>query len=487
MEQAFRFSSPHVRSLPLIGLVLFFQLAGLIASDERPNILFILVDDLGWSDLGCYGSTFYQTPNIDRFATEGMRFTDAYAASMCSPSRTSIMTGKYPARLGITTWIGDKQPDNFNKNTKHLPPRYVDRLPLEEVTLAETLREHGYATQLAGKWHLGPEGFFPEDQGFDINRGGVNWSAPNGGKRYFSPYGNVRLEDGADGEHLPDRLARETIDFMKEESEAGRPFFAYLPFYSVHVPLMAPVDLVKKYEAMDLPEDQYRGGVIRKDYLAVQNNPIVAAMVEAMDRAIGKVFDSLNDLGLDDDTIVIFTSDNGGTNHTSNAPLRAGKCHLYEGGIRVPLIVRWDGKVEAGRPCSEMVSCTDFYPTILDLLDLPLLPDQHLDGISFAPLLDGASSLDRDTLYWHFPHYMRDEPSSAIRSGDWKLIEFFEDDRLELYNLKDDLGEYINLATEHPDRVKHLHGLLNSWRQEVGAALLTENPNYDPTKPLGSN
>ncbi len=455
----------------------------LLANEKGPNVLFILVDDLGWSDLGCYGSTLYQTPNIDRFATEGMSFSAAYAASMCSPSRASIMTGKYPARLGITTWIGDKQPDNFNKNTKHLPPRYVDRLPLEEVTIAETLREHGYATQLAGKWHLGPERFFPEDQGFDINRGGVNWSAPNGGKRYFSPYGNKRLEDGPDGEHLPDRLAGEAIAFMKEQSEAGRSFFAYLPFYSVHVPLMAPADLIEKYQRKDLPEDRYRDGVVRKDYLAVQNNPIVAAMVEAMDRAVGKVLTSLTELGLDDDTIVIFTSDNGGTNHTSNAPLRAGKCHLYEGGIRVPLIMRWPGKIEPGSSCSEMVSFTDFYPTILDLLDLPLLPDQHLDGISFAPLLDGADSLPRDTLYWHFPHYMRDEPSSAIRSGDWKLIEFFEDDRLELYNLEEDLGEHVNLVAKHPDRVKHLHKRLKLWRQSVDAAMLTENPNYDPTRP----
>ena len=215
----------------------------------------------------------------------------------------------------------------------------------------------------------------------------------------------------------------------------------------------------------------------------MQNNPIVAAMVEAMDRAVGRVLVSLTQLGLDDDTIVIFTSDNGGNNHTSNSPLRAGKCHLYEGGIRVPLILCWPEKIEPGTSCSEMVSSTDFYPTILDLLDFPLYPDQNLDGVSFAPLLKGASSLERDTLFWHFPHYMRDEPSSAIRSGDWKLIEFFEDDRLELYNLKEDLGEYINLATKDSDRVEHLHGLLKAWRHEVGAKLPTENPNYDPSKP----
>ena len=469
------------RIFPLcLLLAALFQATGLLASDKRSNVLFILVDDLGWRDLDCYGSTLYETPNIDRLATQGMRFTSAYAASMCSPSRASIMTGKYPARMGITTWIGDKQPDNFHKNTKYLPPRYVDRLPLEEVTLAETLREHGYATQLAGKWHLGPEGLFPEDQGFDRNRGGVNWSAPNGGKRYFSPYGNPRLEDGPDGEHLPDRLAQETIAFMKEQSEARRPFFAYLPFYSVHVPLMAPDDLIEKYRRMDLPEDQYRGNVVRKDYLAVQNNPVVAAMVEAMDRAVGKVLASLTELGLSDDTIVILTSDNGGTNHTSNAPLRAGKCHLYEGGIRVPLIVRWPGRIVAGSTCSEMISCTDFYPTILDLLDLPLVPDQHLDGISIAPLLHGDDSLSRKTLYWHFPHYMRDEPSSAIRSGDWKLIEFFEDDRLELYNLKKDIGEHVNLSAKHPVRVERMHELLKAWRQDVDAAMLTENPNYKP-------
>jgi arylsulfatase A-like enzyme len=457
---------------------------------KGPNFVFFLVDDLGWTDLGCYGSTFYETPNVDRLAASGVRFTDAYAAApVCSPMRASVMAGKYPARMRTTDYFGAPQPDTVQKhwtrNKPLLPARYENQLPLEEVTLAEALKEHGYATFYAGKWHLGPEGFWPEDQGFDINQGGIDRGGPYGGKRYFSPYGNPRLEDGPEGEHLPDRLATETCRFI--ESNKDRPFLAYLSFYSVHTPLMAREDLKAKYEEK-AKQVKHEGPAWAQEgerqVRLVQDHAVYGAMVEAMDLAVGKVLDALDRLNLTRDTIVFFMSDNGGLSTseghpTSNLPLRAGKGWLYEGGIRVPMIVRWLGVTRAGSVCSEPMTSTDFYPTMLEMAGLPLRPQQHVDGRSMVPWLRRRARTDGRALYWHYPHYGNQggSPGGAIREGDYKLIEFYEDSRVELYNLKDDIGEQKDLAAKMPGKVADLRLLLHQWRKRVGALMPTPNPN----------
>jgi len=477
------------------GATLWFSGCGgmsrLVAQDrKRPSFVFFLVDDLGWKDLGCYGSTFYETPNVDRLAASGVRFTSAYAACpVCSPTRASIMTGKYPARLATTDYFGAPQPDTVDKHwTKDkplLPARYEDRLPLKEVTIAEALKEDGYATFFAGKWHLGPEGFWPEDQGFDINKGGIERGGPYGGKKYFSPYGNPRLPDGPDGEHLPDRLATETCKFIEDNKD--RPFLAYLAFYSVHTPLMAREDLKAKYEKKaervdhDGPAWGQEGD--RKVRL-VQDHAVYAGMVEAMDQAVGKVLDALDRLDLAKDTVVFFMSDNGGLSTseghpTCNLPLRAGKGWLYEGGIREPMIVRWPGVAKAGSTCEEPVISTDFYPTMLEMAGLPLRPQQHLDGRSMSPRLKQAGKQERRALYWHYPHYGNQggSPGGAVRVGDYKLIEFYEDSRVELYNLRADLGEQHDLAATMPDKAAELRRMLHEWRREVRARMPTPNPN----------
>ncbi|MCP4453093.1 MAG: sulfatase [Planctomycetes bacterium] len=455
-------------------------------SDKPVNFVFILVDDLGWSDIGCYGSTFYETPNIDKLATTGMRFTDAYAAApICSPTRASIMSGKYPARINTTEWFGGPQPKGYRRNTKLIPALYQDVLPLEERTVAETLKDAGYATFFAGKWHLGHEGFWPETQGFDINQGGWTRGGPYGGKKYFSPYGNPRLEDGPDGEHLPDRLAAETVNFMA--AHQGQPFLAYLSFYSVHSPLISRPDLQKKYQEKrrSAPADRW-GKEGPKKVRHVQNHAVYAGMVEAMDLAVGKVLAGLKTWGLEDNTIVFFMSDNGGVATdggwpTSNLPLRGGKGWLYEGGIREPMIVRWPYVTEPGSVCREPITSTDFYPTMLDMAGVPLTPQHHKDGVSLIPLLRQSGPLPRKAIYWHYPHYsggLGGRPSSAVRMGDYKLIEFYEDRRLELYNLAKDIGEQTNLIDKEPRRAKQMHGLLRQWRQDVDARMPSPNPSY---------
>ena len=457
----------------------------------RPNFLFFLVDDLGWRDLGCFGSPFYETPNVDRLAKQGMRFTDAYAACpVCSPTRASIMTGKYPVRTGITNFLGAPQPDRWTGNTRLLPAPYATRMALEEVTLAEALKAGGYATFFAGKWHLGPEGYWPEDQGFDVNKGGTDAGGPYGGNKYFSPYGNPRLADGPPGEHLPDRLATETADFI--EANKDRPFLAYLAFYSVHVPLMAREDLKKKYEekAKALASDGRQRFIPEGANQArqVQDHAVYAGMVEAMDLAVGKVLKKLEDLGLDRNTVVVFMSDNGGLSTaegspTSNVPLRAGKGWLYEGGIREPMIVRWPGVAAPGSACASPVTSTDFYPTFLEMAGLPPRPGQHVDGASFVPLLKGGR-MDRGPIYWHYPHYSNQggSPGAAVRSGDWKLIEFFDGGRVELYNLREDIGEKTNLAKSNPAKVRELGDLLHAWQKVTGAKLPSPNPRYGASK-----
>lgn len=449
------------------------------AQNEHPNFLFILVDDLGWADVGVNGSTYFETPNIDKLASKGMLFTNGYAESMCSPTRASIMTGKHPARLKMTNWVGAPQPEKYKWNTILRSASYVEALPLEEVTLPESMNAGGYETYFIGKWHLGkPEKYWPEHQGFETNIAGCSWGAPVGGDKFFSPYDNPRLPDGPKGEHLPDRLAKETIKFLERAHD--RPFFTYLSFYSVHSPWMGRKDLIEKYEQKDKSESEWRQERwIRFD--KKQNNAVYAAMIEAMDTAIGDVLKSLEETGQDKNTVVVFISDNGGASEvTSNDPLRAGKCFLYEGGIRVPMIVSWPGQIEAGSVSDVPVSSTDFYPTILELAGLPQEPENHMDASSFASLLKGEN-YNRKELFWHYPHYEGGfEPASAIRSGDWKLIEFYEESRVELYNLKDDIGEHHNLTAQFPGKAQELRDKLYVWRTEVNASEPTPNPNFNP-------
>jgi arylsulfatase A-like enzyme len=456
--------------------------------DRKPNFVFFLVDDLGRQDLGCYGSTFYETPNIDRLAAQGMRFTNAYAACpVCSPTRASIMTGKYPARLGITDWIGAPQK----------PTTYREYLPLEETTIAEALREVGYATGYVGKWHLATSGaadrrqYYPDRQGFDSNIAGDNSGSP---PTYFHPYarGKRSLETmppgGKDGEYLTDRLTDEATKFI--EARRDGPFLLYLAHYAVHTPLESKKELTEKYQAKaaKLPSPPAPLPV----YGSYQTRPrqdhaVYAGMVQSVDESVGRVLRKLEELGLEQNTIVIFMSDNGGLSTvaregpTCNLPLRAGKGWLYEGGIREPMIVKWPGVVKPGSVCHQPVISTDFYPTMLEMAGLPPKPAQHVDGISFAALLRGTGTLDRKAIYWHYPHYhgSGSRPSGAVRAADYKLIEWYEDGKVELYNLKDDLGEWHDLAVMMPDKAQELRAMLQAWRSETGAKMPMGEPRND--------
>ena len=455
-------------------------------TSHRPNVVLFLVDDLGWADLGVQGSTFYETPEVDRLAASGMRFTDAYAASpVCSPTRAAIMTGRHPVRVGITDWIPGADP----RDRKLLGPDDRHELPLEETTLAEALKDAGYATFFAGKWHLGDVGFFPEDQGFDINIGGHHRGSPPGG--YYAPYENPKLEDGPEGEYLTDRLADETIGFIEEHtaSRPGEPFLAMLSFYTVHTPIQASRRHVGHFEekatglfhgkaAEDIPEHE---GLTRTR----QDRPDYASMVKAMDENVGRVLEALERLGVADDTLVVFTSDNGGLSTlgrpnapTSNHPLRSGKGWCYEGGIRVPFIVRAPGVTRPGSTSPVPVVSMDVFPTLLDLAGLPARPEQHVDGRSLVPLMRDGDTLGREALYWHFPHYHGSAwtPGAAIRAGEWKLVELDEYGEVELYNLEDDLGESHELSTEHPETRDRLLAELHAWQGELGAKKATPNP-----------
>lgn len=468
--------------------LLLFIAGGCAEPATPPNFLFILVDDLGYMDIGAYNpDTFYETPHVDRLAEEGMRFLDGYAAApVCSPTRASIMTGKYPGRMNTTDWFGAPQPESVERHWTHdkplLPASYIEQLPHEETTLAEALQQGGYRTFFAGKWHLGKEGSYPKDHGFEINKGGWERGGPYGPGRYFTPYGNPRLEDGPEGEHLPARLAQETAQFINENKE--QPFLAYLSFYSVHTPLLTRSDLEAKYEQKRqfAPEEAWGVEGERKVRL-VQNHAIYAGMVEAMDEAVGTVLYALEAAGVAENTVVFFMSDNGGLSTseghpTSNLPLRAGKGWLYEGGIREPMIIKWPGVTDPGSVTAVPATSTDFYPTMLDMAGLPLLRDQHQDGMSLVPVLQQSGSLERDAIYWHYPHYGNQggSPGAAVRSGDWKLIEFFEDDRVELYNLQTDIGEQRNVAESEPRRVQELQAQLHAWYQKVDARFPSPNP-----------
>ena len=440
--------------------------ATLTTPAPAPNFVFFLIDDMGWRDLACYGSTFYETPHIDRLCSQGMKFTSAYAACpVCSPTRASVMTGKYPARLHVTDWIaGHNRP-----LAKLRIPDWTKYLPLEEVTLAEALKPAGYATASIGKWHLGTEEYWPEKQGFDVNLAGCHMGQP---PAYFAPYKIPTLTEGPVGEYLTDRLADEALTFIDKNKD--RPFFLYLPNYAVHTPLQAKKEVVAKYQAKVRPDNP-------------QNNATYAAMVESVDDGVGKVLAKLDALGLADRTVVVFTSDNGGLmRSTSNAPLRDGKGTFYEGGIREPLIVRWPEAVKPGSVCDEVVSSIDFFPTLAEIAGIPLQTTgaKDLDGVSFVPLLRQTATLRREAIYWHYPHYhpCGATPGGIIRAGDWKLIETFEDGRVELYNLRDDLGEAKDLAAAMPDRAAALRQRLADWRKSVGAQMPTPNPDYDAVK-----
>jgi arylsulfatase A-like enzyme len=480
------------------ALLLCFDFAA--AQDEgaasgggrRPSVIVFIVDDLGQRDLACYGSTFYETPHIDQLAKTGVRLTSAYAACpVCSPTRASLITGLYPQRTGITDYIGAAQPAAWKRNTRHLPAPYTTQLALEHVTIAERLRAAGYATFFGGKWHLGGDGFLSEDQGFDVNRGGTAQGGPYGGKKYFSPYGNPKLSDGPPGEHLPDRLATEAMRFMEEHRE--KPFLIWLPFYSVHTPLMARPDLEQKYLAkrMALDKvDQFAAEPPRKVRMS-QDHAVYAGMVEAMDQAVGKVLQRLEELRLDQNTLVIFTSDNGGLSTsegspTSNQPLRAGKGWLYEGGIRTASILRFPGRLPVAAMSDLPVISCDYVPTILDACQIDRNAAQ-LDGISLLPALQpGAAAQDRP-LFWHYPHYGNQggAPGAAVLEDGWKLIEWFEDGRLELFHIAEDASERVNLAADQPERLARLHRRLRAWQTEVGAQMSVVNPSWDRGKPDG--
>ncbi len=449
---------------------------------RRPNVVFFLIDDMGWTDAACYGSPFYETPGIDRLAAEGMRFTDAYAACpVCSPTRASIMSGKYPARLHLTNWLYG------NIKKKLVGPPYIHQLPLEETTIAEAFDAADYATCFIGKWHLGPEPYFPEKQGFDINIAGNASGSPRGG--YFSPYRNPQLPNGPKGEYLTDRLTDEALSFL--DAHHDEPFFLYLSHYAVHTPIQAKKPLIEKYAARakalpppDGPRFLPEGDTVARQ---VQDHPVYGGMVDSMDQSVGRVMRKLDELGVAENTIVVFMSDNGGLSTrrgapTSNVPLRAGKGWLYEGGIREPMIVKWPGVTKPGSTCSVPVTSTDFYPTLLEAAGLPLRPEQHADGASLVPLLEGGTSLDREAIYWHYPHYSPQggTPSGAVRAGDWKLIEFFEDMHVELYNLREDIGEQRDLAEKKPGKAEELRARLHKWRDSLDARMPRPNTGRKP-------
>jgi len=477
----------------LLALVAFaFESNSAHAQSQRPNIVVFLADDLGQLDLGCYGSTFYETPHIDQLAREGVRFTNGYAACpVCSPTRASLLTGLYPTRTGITDYIGAPQPAQWKRNTILQPAPYATRLALEETTIAEALKGVGYSTFFAGKWHLGDEGAWPEDQGFDVNMGGTDRGGPYGGDKYFSPYGNPRLADGPQGEHLPDRLATEAAKFIAANRE--KPFLIYLPFYDVHTPLMARADLQKKYEAKrkQLGLEERWGREFERDVRLVQSHAIYAAMVEAMDQAVGKVLAALRESAVDDNTLVIFTSDNGGLSTsegwpTSNMPLRGGKGWMYEGGIREPWIVRWPGVTRSGTSNDTPITSPDLFPTLLAAAGAAGAAALKSDGVNIEPLLRGES-LEERALFWHYPHYGNQggAPAAAIRRGDWKLIKWFETGRRELFHLGEDPGELNDLADKEVGRVGSLLAELQVWLQATGAKLPTDNTNYDSSQPNG--
>jgi len=504
-----------LKSVALGTLATALPVAAEKGEKPPPNIVFFLVDDLGWRDAGCYGSSFYSTPNIDALAQEGVRFTDAYAAChVCSPTRASILTGKYPARLDLTDWLPGRREFPFQKLQNAETHQW---LPRDEVTVAEALKSHGYSTAIFGKWHLGEEPNGPRAQGFDLQVPRWNKGWPN--KGYHAPFGLDGLED-AEGQYLTDRLTDEALAYI--EANRDRPFFLYLSHFAVHDPIQGRRDLVDEYEEKlserpspegppfilegnpdaDKPlskkklkrlsrKKAYREHRILPNQTVKikqhQDNVEFAGMVESMDESLGRVCAKLDELGLAGNTIIIFFSDNGGMSaanfgypprviretqldtaySTSNLPLRGAKGWLYEGGIRVPMIVKWPGHGSQGAVCSEPVISTDFFPSILEMAGLPLQPEHHADGVSLVPLLKGGKALDRDAIYWHFPHYSNhgmQSPGGAIRSGDYKLLEYYENNTVQLFNLREDIGEQNDLSESQPILWKHIVDRQDSGR-----------------------
>lgn len=478
--------------LALVWTMLFSE--SKVQADEpkttkRPNIVFLLADDLGWRDTSTYGSTFYETPNVDRLAQRGMRFTNAYSANpLCSPTRASILTGLYPGRLRFTTPAGHLKeevldpivPSQAPPLSKWILPQTRTRLPLDYYTLAETLRDAGYATAHFGKWHLGWTPYQPENQGFQCNLPGGSYPGPPGG--FFAPFTALSLKGCPTGEHIDDRMTEEAIRFLKQHKDG--PFFLNYWLFSVHAPFQAKEYLIARYQK-------------KVDPNAPQRSPTMGGMIHTMDACIGKILDAIDALGLAENTIVIFTSDNGGnmynevdgTTPTNNSPLRGGKATIYEGGIRVPLIVLWPGQVKSASVNETIVSSIDYYPTILEMLGLDAKRGQTFDGVSIVPALKG-DRIARDTVFCHFPHVMVEParfPATSVRKGDWKLIHVYGDgpnqtDRFELYNLKDDLGETKNLADAMPDKVRELDALIAGHLETTSALLPKPNPAYDPTR-----
>lgn len=456
--------------------------------NNKTNIVFILIDDLGWRDLSCYGSEFYETPNIDRLASGGITFTNAYAASpVCSPSRASIMSGKYPARVGVTDWIG------AHTKGKLVDAPYLRYLPLEEKSFAKTLKENGYYTWHVGKWHLGEREFYPDKHGFEINIGGCHLGHPKDG--YFSPYNIENLSDGPSGEYLTDRLTDEAINLI-ENREKDKPFFLNLWHYTVHTPIEAKEHDVKYFEekakklGLDKKEDIILGENfpcehkkhMRVTRRVIQSDSEYAAMIYNLDWNVGRLIDSLVKENIIEDTLIIFTSDNGGLATaegapTCNYPLSEGKGWMYEGGVREPLIAYWKNKIKPNSICNKLVSSPDFYPTILDVANIDKVPEQHVDGESFYNSLIDIHEEREKPLFWHYPHYGNQggTPYSAIRQGNYKLIYFYEEDNFKLYNLKDDIGEKVDISKRNHDKCFELLSLLHQWLNDVHAYIPEKN------------
>jgi len=494
------------------ALALVILLAPLLHAAEKPrNVVFFLVDDLGVKDINIDGSDpFYETPNLAKFAKTAVNFTNGYASCpVCSPTRSAIMTGQNPTRNHHTDYFGapnqykDAVPEDYTPEKHFLnipkssfrrdhitfpvwPAPYVNNLAHSHTTLPEALKKQGYATFFAGKWHLGSTGFLPQDHGFDINKGGLDRGGPYGGDKYFSPYGNPFLEDGTKGEFLTTRLAEETSSFIRANKD--KPFLAYFSFYAVHTPLMAPEALVKKYKEKRKQlglEDKFAPEHPRENR-TVRSHAVYAAMLEVMDSAVGKVLDTLKAEGLAENTLVIFTSDNGGLSTsegspTSNLPYRAGKGWLYEGGIRVPLLVRDPQFPSGGKECAEPIYSVDFYPTILAATGHDPLPEQHKDGVSFLPFLENPDTPSTARpLIWHYPHWGNQggSPGVAVREGKWKLIRWDWPARTELFDLDADPGEHNDLAAEHPEIVSDMTNRIDSFLVESGAYRTAKNPNF---------
>lgn len=491
----------------IMGFLFLFRFFPAYAQENKraPNILLILADDLGWSDLSCYGSSFYETPHLDQLAKKGIRFTQNYATSpVCSPTRASLLTGKYPVRTGVTDWIKGRQENGKAKPfEKFVTPPTAYQLAPEEKTIAEFARENGYRTFFAGKWHLGEEEkYWPLSQGFEINKGGWRAGSPTGRVNdstggFFTPYKNPVLTDGPPGEYLTDRLTNECLSFL--ESNTSAPFFMMYSLYAVHNPMQAPAALVRKYEAKLNKMKTPAGGNFVKDEpwmksedgwkrRIVQNNPVYAAMIENMDQNIGRLLAKLEQLHLDENTMIIFTSDNGGLSTaegspTSNDPLRAGKGWLYEGGIRVPLLLYWKDKIQPGAVTGLPVCAADLFPTVATAINGKYKKDKTVDGENILSMLARPGPYQQRTLYWYYPHYSNQGggPGSALREGKYKLIYSYETNEAELYDLSADVGERNNIAGGNRGIVERMKKKLLAWIKRYTTPVFAANPLYQPS------